>query len=73
MRRSLKPPVLRPCRFCGAMPQFRSVDIYFRPSGDYISTQIEFECSNVKCSKEHRHFRPRATKREAMLAWNARQ
>ena len=69
--RLLSPKPL-PCRFCGSQPKMRSVDICFVKDGTYITTQIEIECSNTDCDKEHRHFRPRATRREALNAWNKR-
>jgi hypothetical protein len=65
-----KKPDPIPCRLCGWPPRLRSVDIHFKPSDDYLFTKIQIECSNPDCSKEHRHFLPRATRREAILAWN---
>jgi hypothetical protein len=71
MKLHAKPNPL-PCRFCGSLPHLRSRDVHFRPSDDYLFTEIEIECSNPDCSKEHRHFSARATRREALLAWNKR-
>ena len=61
-----------PCRLCGAPPRLRRVDVHFRPSDDFLFTETQVKCSNPKCDKEHRHFAPRATRREAIVAWNAR-
>jgi hypothetical protein len=57
---------------CGSQPHMRSRDVPFKPSGDYLFSEIVIECSNPNCSKEHRHFAPRPTRREAILAWNNR-
>jgi hypothetical protein len=72
MRKRLTVPASLPCRLCGAMPRTRKRDVHFRPSDDYLFTETQIECSNEACSKEHRHFAPCATKREALLAWNKR-
>lgn len=61
-----------PCRLCGSLPRLRSADVHFRPTDDYLFTEIQIECSNSECDKEHRHFSPRATRREAIAAWNVR-
>jgi hypothetical protein len=61
-----------PCKLCGHEPHLRSRDVHFRPTDDYLFSEIQIECSNPECSKEHRHFAPRATRREAIMAWNGR-
>lgn len=74
MRRlTLKMPNAVPCKYCGSQPETRSVDVHFKPSDDYLTTEIQIRCSNGECDKrwrEHRHFRPTATRREAVLRWN---
>lgn len=61
-----------PCRLCGSLPRLRSVDVHTKFSDDYLFTEIQIECSNPDCDKEHRHFLPRPTRREAITNWNAR-
>jgi hypothetical protein len=65
-----KPRKPIPCRMCGELPVFRSVDVYFRKDDTLMTTNIETKCSNPKCDHEHRHFTPKATRREAIAAWN---
>lgn len=58
------------CRLCGAQPMTRSVDVHFKKDGNLITSHIETRCSNPLCDHEHRHFTPKATRREAIAAWN---
>lgn len=68
-------PTPLPCKYCGSGPITRSVDIHFTKDMERVTTQIEIRCSNDQCDKahrEHRHFTPKATRREAVFAWNKR-
>lgn len=67
---SLKKVQPIPCRLCGSQPRLCSVDVHFKKSDDYLFTKIKIECSNPECDKGHRHFSPRATRREAIENWN---
>lgn len=50
----------------------RSIDVHFKPNDEYLHTEIQIQCSNPNCDHEHRHFQRRATRRECIAAWNAR-
>ncbi len=71
-KKRLVVPEAAKCRFCGSPPHIRSVDVHFAKSDDYLFSEIQIECSNPDCSKEHRHFGRKATRREAVTAWNSR-
>lgn len=64
-----KTPKVIPCRDCGATPLFRIVEYYLALDGTWLSRAHEVKCPTAKCN-QHKHFRPRATKREAAMAWN---
>lgn len=69
-RVNTKPQTPLPCKDCGKMPKIVSVDTHFAQDDSYMTTNIQIRCSTTVCNY-HRHFTPKATRREAVAAWNA--
>jgi Lar family restriction alleviation protein len=62
---------LKPCPFCGYMPQVYSYD-YKLPSGKVYARQWAVECSYHECQAQPSVDWHYTTRKEAVEAWNRR-